>query len=317
MNLRFVEAFVWVARLRSITRAADKLCITQSAVSSRIASLEQELGVSLLDRRDRGFRLTGPGLRFLDYAERFLALQREVKQELASPEPPSLSIRVGCIETVLHTWLIPLVERLRVARPHLEFELAVEMTHVLNDQLKRGGHDLVFAAVPAMGQGLINEVLPAMEMVFVGPGALGRADPYPLEELLGHEWMTFQRGSQPYMALVDALHQQDIMDKRLHTVSSISALVKLVESGFGLATLPRAAAEDLRRHHAIAILETALPLSPLPLYASHWGSASSPAMEAAIADALDFAREVCQPRGDAQMPAPSLSLFPTPPGDIL
>ena len=65
MNLRFVEAFVWVARLQSITRAAEKLFLTQSAVSSRIASLEEELGVPLVDRRDRVFRLTNAGNRFL------------------------------------------------------------------------------------------------------------------------------------------------------------------------------------------------------------------------------------------------------------
>ena len=53
MNLRFVEAFYWAASLKSVTRAAEKLFITQSALSSRIASLEEELGVLLLDRRDK------------------------------------------------------------------------------------------------------------------------------------------------------------------------------------------------------------------------------------------------------------------------
>ena len=52
MNLRSVESFYWVAMLRSVTRAAEKLHLTQSAMSSRIAILEQELGVQLLDRRD-------------------------------------------------------------------------------------------------------------------------------------------------------------------------------------------------------------------------------------------------------------------------
>ncbi len=45
MNLRFVEAFYWVASLKSISRAADKLFLTQSAMSSRIATLEEALGV--------------------------------------------------------------------------------------------------------------------------------------------------------------------------------------------------------------------------------------------------------------------------------
>ena len=64
MNLRFVEAFYWVATLKSVTRAAEKLHLTQSAMSSRIAALEQELGAVLLDRRDKQLSLTVAGLRF-------------------------------------------------------------------------------------------------------------------------------------------------------------------------------------------------------------------------------------------------------------
>ena len=76
MNLRFVEAFYWVVTLRSMTRAAEKLHLTQSAMSSRVASLEEELGTLLLDRRDRQFRVTGAGARLFVHAEKLLALQR-------------------------------------------------------------------------------------------------------------------------------------------------------------------------------------------------------------------------------------------------
>ena len=78
MNLRFVEAFYWVASLKSVTRAAEKLFLTQSAMSSRIAALEEELGVLLLDRRDKQFRLTVAGTRFLDYAQRLTASVAQV-----------------------------------------------------------------------------------------------------------------------------------------------------------------------------------------------------------------------------------------------
>ena len=57
MNLRFVEVFYWVASLKSISRAAEKLFLTQSAMSSRISTLEEELGVLLLDRADKQFKL--------------------------------------------------------------------------------------------------------------------------------------------------------------------------------------------------------------------------------------------------------------------
>jgi hypothetical protein len=92
MNLRFVEAFYWAVTLKSVTRASEKLFITQSALSSRIAALETELGTLLLDRRDKQFRLTTAGARFQRHAERLLNLQREIKAEFGSgAERPTTS----------------------------------------------------------------------------------------------------------------------------------------------------------------------------------------------------------------------------------
>jgi DNA-binding transcriptional LysR family regulator len=58
MNLRFIEAFVWVARLHSFKAAADKLHMTQAAISSRIAALENQLGMRLFERDERNVALT-------------------------------------------------------------------------------------------------------------------------------------------------------------------------------------------------------------------------------------------------------------------
>ncbi|WP_371324220.1 LysR family transcriptional regulator [Dechloromonas sp. ZY10] len=290
MNLRFVEAFVWVARLQSISRTAEKLFLTQSAVSSRISALEEELGAPLIDRRDRVFRLTNAGNRFLNYAERFLALQLDLKRELGTPEQMPLSLRVGGIETVLHTWLIPLMESLKGEYPKIEFELNVEMTHVLNEQVRRGSLDLVFSASPAIGQGIANEALAPMEMTLVGPASLDETHPLSISALLNTELLTFQRGSQPHVALLESLGNAGISEKRVHTISSISALVKLVESGFGLATLPRAAALELCKRHNITLLASELQFQPLPLYANYWSNPGSPELDEAIARALVFAK---------------------------
>ncbi len=169
MNLRFVEAFYWVTSLKSVTRAAEKLFLSQSAVSSRLAALEEELGVLLLDRRDKQFRLTVAGLRFFTYAQKLLELQREVKSEMSSGSPQAMMLRLGAIESVLHSWLIPVVEKLRVDYPGLGLELTVETTPVLLDQIRRGALDLIFAALPASTMdGMRSWPLPPMEMVFVG-----------------------------------------------------------------------------------------------------------------------------------------------------
>lgn len=290
MNLRFVESFVWVARLNSITRGAEKLCLTQSAVSNRITALEEELGITLLDRRNSGFRLSSAGTRFLHYADRLLALQRELKSELGTPEQQPFSLRVGAIETVLHTWLIPLVDRLKKTAPQIEFELTVEMTPQLNEQIKRGALDLVFTALPTAGDGIVNETLRPLEMVFVGPVSMAGKETLTLEEILDQEIMTFQRGSQPHVALIDALRGAGVDNKHVHTMSSISALTRLAESGFGIATLPKVVALRLMYGNRICILNTALPLTPLPMYVNYWGDPASLILKQAIDEALSLAR---------------------------
>ena len=203
MNLRFVEAFYWVASLKSISRAADKLFLTQSAMSSRISTLEDELGVLLLDRRDKQFKLTVAGARFLVYAHKLLELQREVKAEMGSGTPMAVAMRIGAIESVLHSWLIPWLEKLRLDQPGLELELTVETTPVLMDQIQRGTLDLVFAVLPASADGVRNHALPTMEMAFVGNPTRHTKRKYRLDELAEMELLTFQKGSQPHVTLLD------------------------------------------------------------------------------------------------------------------
>ncbi len=290
MNLRFVEAFLWVARLKSITRAAEKLHLTQSAVSSRISGLEEELGVPLIDRRERHFRLTQSGNRFLVFAERLLDIQRELKDEIGTPEPQPMTLRIGGIESVLHTWLIPLVEHLRATQPQVEFELTVEMSPVVTEQLRRGSLDLAFATTPVAGEGIRSEDIPPLEMVFVGRRADAARKAWAFEEILERDLLTFQRGSQPHVALADLIRRSGLHSRKIHTISSISALVRLVECGFGFATLPHAAALKLAEGADLAVLDTEVRLVPLPLHASYWTYPGVPQLEAAVHDAIDFVR---------------------------
>ena len=284
MNLRFVEAFYWVVTLRSVTRAAEKLHLTQSAMSSRVAALEQELGTLLLDRRDRQFRITAAGQRFFGYAEKLLALQREVKAELGAAAAQPMRLRVGAIESVLHSWLLDWVRALRGAQPALALELTVETSPVLLDQLSRGTLDIALAALPA-GGGLPSRPLPAMAMAFVGHAQRHRRRRWTLAELAALELLTFQRGSQPQVALADLLQRAGLEPLRLHTVSSISAMAQLVEGGLGVATLPRAVVERLAERLPLKVLACDTTLPPLPIHVS-WRDEPASSAQRALIDSL-------------------------------
>jgi len=269
VNLRFVEAFYWVVTLESVTRAADKLHLTQSAVSARVAALEAELGTALVDRRDRkGFRVTVAGRRFFVYAEQMLNLQREVKAELGGGAARPVVLRVGAIESVLHSWLMEGVHRLRAAHPALALELTVETSPVLVDQLARGALDVALAALPAAGAGVRTRALQPMPMAFAGHTARHRKrGRWRAADLARHELITFQRGSQPHLALLDWLNRAGVAP-RVHSLSSISAMAQLVEDGLGIATLPCAVVERLARRAPLKLLGSEVELPPLPIHLS-------------------------------------------------
>lgn len=291
MNLRFVEAFYWVVTLKSVTRAAEKLFLTQSAMSSRIAALEEELGVLLLDRRDKQFRLTMAGTRFLVYAQRLLELQREAKAEMGSGEALAVSLRIGTIESVLHAWLIPWMEQLRSEHPALELELSVETTPVLIEQMRRGTQDLVFTALPAVADGVRSRELPAMEMVFVGSAGLHRRRRYTLADLAELELLSFQRGSLPHVALLEMFRAARLQPRRVHTISSVSAMLQMAQGGFGVATLPREAVRHLFVVADLRELPCDAQLQPLPIHASYRSDPSAQAVETVMRSAQAFVED--------------------------
>jgi DNA-binding transcriptional LysR family regulator len=288
LNLRFVEAFYWVATLQSVSRAAEKLFITQSAMSARIAALEQELGTVLLDRRDKRFRLTLAGQRFLKHASTLLELQRQIKHEMGGEAPPEVQMRIGAIESVLHSWLIPWVEQLRAEYPALELEMSVETTPVLIELVRRGALDIVFTASPANTEGVRSKSLPPMDMCFLGNAKLHRKRLWRMVDFADVELMTFQRGSVPHVALVDQLKAAGVRPRKVHAISSISAMVQLVQGGFGVATLPLAAAKRLPDTSGLKVLRCEQALPPLPIHANYRVDPSSGNAELVLKSALGF-----------------------------
>jgi DNA-binding transcriptional LysR family regulator len=290
MNLRFVEAFYWVVSLKSVSRAAEKLYITQSAMSSRISALEDELGVLLLDRRDKQFRLTVAGMRFFTHAQRLLEMQREIKREIGAEggQQKAVTLRLGVIESVLHSWLIEWVQHMREGNPDFELQLTVETTPVLIDQVRRGALDLAFAALPTVGEGLRSRALPPMEMVFVGHSGLHRKRRYTLADLAAFDLLTFQRGSQPHVGLIDLFRGAGLEPKRVHTISSISAMVQLVEGGFGVATLPLVAVQRLAERLPLKPLKCEAKLLPLPIHVSYRDDPGSGVTQGVMEAALDY-----------------------------
>jgi DNA-binding transcriptional LysR family regulator len=258
LNTRFLEAFCWAARLGSFRAAADKLSITQAAVSNRIATLEQDFNTRLFDRDVRETRLTFEGRRLLSYAERMLDLNREMHRFNKATADIAGVVRIGVVETVVHTWLTDFLKRIQSTYPAIELQLTSESTERLHERLAQRALDIAIQTDPVISDGVRNIASGAIAM-----GWVGRAEewssvvaPVGFEQLVQRPIITMNRGSQPHSALLELCETHNVSTPRIHFVSSISAIVKLVEADFGLAVMPLAAASGQIERGSLSIIDS-------------------------------------------------------------
>jgi LysR family transcriptional regulator, low CO2-responsive transcriptional regulator len=124
-SLRQMLTFRTVARLGSVSMAAEELHLSQSAVSIQIGSLEASAGAPLVNRTGRGVRLTEAGELLLSYAERLLALWTETSDEVATFLGEfSGTLRVGAVTTVEY-WLPRILVNFLNHNPKVKIKLLV------------------------------------------------------------------------------------------------------------------------------------------------------------------------------------------------
>ncbi len=145
LNLHKLQVFVTVARVKSFTRAAEELLLTQSAVSQHIQGLEAQLGTRLFERSHRGVRLTRAGEVLLEYAQRILQLIAEAEEAVAATSERSASIlRIGGTPIAAGCLLPGWIRTFRQAHPRQRVSLHTASTDQVVADLLQDRLDLGF-----------------------------------------------------------------------------------------------------------------------------------------------------------------------------
>lgn len=169
IKFRHLQAFVEVARQKSVNRAAGVLHVSQPAVTKTIRELEEILGVALIERDGRGVRVTRYGDVFLRHAGATLTALRQavdsVSQELARAGPP---VRVGALPTVSARIMPEAMTRFLEAGTGSPIKIVTGENAVLLEQLRVGDLDLVVGRLAASAKmtGLSFEHLYSERVLF-------------------------------------------------------------------------------------------------------------------------------------------------------
>ena len=149
MDLKELNYVVTVANEGSISRAAEKLFMSQSSLSQAIRVLEQDLGTSVFVRTTRGVRPTAAGDAFISHAKQILQQYRAACSEAADIENLNGGTMIFGISTYRGTYLLPpVLKRFRTLYPKVHVEICEMDSIDLEDQLLEGLLDLALIAAP-------------------------------------------------------------------------------------------------------------------------------------------------------------------------
>jgi len=272
MNITNLKTYVWVASLGSFRKAADMLHTTQPAISNRIASLENELGVKLFERvpGPAPITLTAKGLELLPFAEKILLLQEEIKQRGMNQNKASGIIRIGVSETIVHSWLPAFLQTLNIEMPNLEVELTVDLTTELTKALGARSIDLAFLMGPILEPAMINLPLCSFPLVWVAGAGLDIPDRLlEVDELAQWPILTYARNTKPFREISDRFRADSSKAVRFISSTSLAACFRLAVDNVGIATLPKSMVQQALAGKVVTALNVVWTPSELNFTASY------------------------------------------------
>lgn len=270
MTLEQLRIFVAVAEREHITRAAQFLNMTQSAVSAAITALETRHDVTLFDRVGRSVVLNQTGRVFLQEAIAVLARVREAEtalRDLAGLMRGELSIMAS--QTIAGYWLAPLLGAYRARFPGLQFDIRIGNTRQVADAVETGTVELGLVEGVVERALLTSDVFATDEMVIVvgpdHPWASGdRIEPADLPE---SAWVIREKGSGTRAVLERLLADAAIPLSSLDIAMVLpdnEIVMGAVEAGSGATLISRSVASS--KLHGGLLAQVSYPTVTRPFY---------------------------------------------------
>jgi DNA-binding transcriptional LysR family regulator len=280
VDFKSIETFLWVVTLGSFRGAGQRLNTTQPAISQRIAQLEREMGVKLLNRDHRVASPTPSGRQLMVYAEKLISLRSEMLAEVGDRSAMRGVLRLGVAETIVHTWLPRLIKNVNTAHPNLSLEIEVDITPNLSARLLGQEIELAFLLGPLSASGVRNRVLCDYPIGFLASPSLGLGSgPLRVQDLAKFPIITFPRKTQPYEIVRSLFNRPDLPPIRLHASASLATVIHMATEGLGIAVIPTSIVENELTDGRLQLLSTDLKIPPLTFSASWLASPDTLAVE--------------------------------------
>jgi LysR family hydrogen peroxide-inducible transcriptional activator len=262
MTLTELQYIVAVAQERHFGRAADRVFVTQPALSLAIKKLEEELGTTIFERHQARIELTTLGEQIVHQAQRVLEEAEQIKI-LAAQGKDQLNglLRLGVIATVGPYILPDLVPLLSARAPKVPLELEENLTQNLAGMLKNGKLDVIMIALPFEESGVLTSALydePFQAVVPIGHH-------WQKKKLLDSRQLSAEKVLLPHAGhcfrqqVLDACPELSRSDAEGWQGNSLETIRQMVVSGLGITVLPCSALTPKYQNKRLIAIKLADP----------------------------------------------------------
>jgi DNA-binding transcriptional LysR family regulator len=290
MELRHLKHFIVVAEELNFTRAAERVHIVQSALSSSVRTLEEELQAKLFVRSTKQVQLTPAGRAFLAKAREVLRVVESGRETVAEIEGlRSGTLSIGTVHSLPMFLDLPsLISRYHAINPGIEVRLRQGDTVSLIEQLRTGRLDLAFLPLLDPPDEVVTGIIACEDLVAVLPKThplAGQKD-VPLRDLIDYPFVDFEIGWGTRPLVDRAFGQAGLHRRTVFDVTDLETVIDLVGLGLGIALLPETIAE--LRQSKISVCELAEPAICWELVVAHQRSEGNTPINAAANAFLDL-----------------------------
>ncbi|MGR3369603.1 MAG: LysR family transcriptional regulator [Sagittula sp.] len=288
MNFKQLEAFYWLSQIQNYRQTAQRLGLTQPAVSARIQSLENDLGKTLIDRTAPSFRLTDQGIEVADFALQFLNLRETMNTRLLDKHKQRLAIGLAGMAAL--TWGPVLLQRVRDDHPELTLDVYSSSDLQLARFIDAGTLDLAFTAsgdrVPEA------EFTTRFAVGWVARPDLVEGVPQPMtpEALRNLPLVLYPKTSPMWNPVAEIIEEMRSQRGARHYGNSLATMYEMLRLGYGASALALIGVEEELADGRLVQLSVTDEIPPLDLACTY----ANRARRKQVRLVLDLARECAE-----------------------
>ncbi len=267
MEIYQLKSFVVIAREQNLTRAAEALHLSQSALSSQLKQLEGELGVGLFKRTTRGMTLTDRGRALLPHAQQVLEAAKQMREKaMALNRGAGESLTIGLNADPAFLRIGAINRRLSLLHADLNVIFLTSQTVNTAQMLRQGQIDLGFFYGDASDADIRHSLISRVRLCVVIPTALAAAGlPLDWPEVAALPWIWVGNDCPFYTALLDNLERHRLIPNQVVTTVDEHIVKELVIDGQGVAVMREDEARPLVESGRARIWEQGWMTLPLSL----------------------------------------------------